>query len=123
MPYRLNWEAKGVHLEFLAHVTGQEIKEAGDAMYGHEGFDQIRYQIFDFAAAETFTLSIDDMREIAAIDLIAARTNPRIRLAIVSTSETIDTAIAFYDANSPDLPWETQGFRGLPEARAWISEE
>ena len=56
MPYSIKWEERGVHLVFTGHVTGGEIKRAGDAMYGHEGFDIIRYQIFDFTNADDFTI-------------------------------------------------------------------
>ena len=60
------------------------------------------------------------MKEIAAIDSVAATINSTMRLAIVSNSDTIDTAIALYDANTPGSPWTTEGFRSLSEARAWI---
>ena len=86
-----------MHLVFTGHVTGKEIKQAGDAMYGHEGFDTIRYQIFDFTDADDFSISLEDMKEIAAIDASAASTNPSIRQAIVSNSETIDAALAIYE--------------------------
>jgi len=88
---------------FTGHVTGEEIKQAGDAMYCHKGFDAIRYQIFDFT------------------DASAASTNPNIRQAIVSNSETIDAALAIYENNQPDLSWITEGMATLEEARSWIS--
>ena len=121
MPYSLKWEERGVHLVFTGHVTGQEIKQAGDAMYGHKGFDAIRYQIFDFTDATDFSISLEDMKEIAAIDASAASTNPKIRQAIVSNSETIDAALAIYGKNQPDLPWITEGLATLEDARSWIA--
>ena len=61
------------------------------------------------------------MKEIAAIDASAASTNPSIRQAVVSNSETIDAALAIYEKHQLDLPWITEGMTTLEEARAWIS--
>lgn len=105
---------------FFDDVTGTEIRAAGDEAYAHERFDTSRHLIFDFTEAQQVTMSVDDVRLLAAIDQAAAQTNPRIRQAIVAVSETIDTALSFYSTNAPDLPWESRGFRSLVEARSWL---
>jgi len=123
MPYRVNWENTGCHLFFYGVVTGTEIKDAGDEAYGHEAFDTTRYLIFDFTEAEDVRLTLEEVKALAATDLAAARTNPRIRQAIVSTSETVDIGLAFYVSNAPELPWVTEGFGSLGEARAWLAQD
>lgn len=120
MPYEIVWETSGVHLIFAGLVTGEQTKEAGNRIYSHADFDSLRYQIFDFTGVEDVKLTVDEMKEMAAIDSVAASTNPRIQLAIVSTSETVMIANAVYAAEYPDLPWETKEFRTLVEARAWV---
>lgn len=120
LPYRITWEPTGAHLFFFGNVTGAEIRAAGDEAYGNERFDASRHLIFDFVEAEQVTMTVDDVRLLAAIDQAAAQTNPRIRQAIVSDSETIDTALSLYGSSAPDLPLESRGFRSLAEARSWL---
>ncbi len=110
----------GYHIQFQDHVTGDETKRAGDDIYGHKGFDRLSYQIFDFIEATDFTITLSEVKEIGAIDLVAAQTNPKIRQTVISNSETIDVALGFYAANQPDLPWATEGFETLSEAREWV---
>ena len=79
MPYQSNWEQAGVHVRLTGQVTGLDIKQVDREIYGHETFDGMRYTIYDFTQAEDFSVSLDEMREVAAMDLAASTTNPNLR--------------------------------------------
>jgi len=77
--------------------------------------------MFEFTDATDVTITLDEVKEIGAIDLIASTTNPNLRQAIVSSSETVNVALGFYVANSPEIPWASKGFTTLADARAWLA--
>ena len=58
MAFRLSWEDRGVHIALYDRVTGGDIKQAGDALYGHEDFDRTRYSIFDFTDATEVSITL-----------------------------------------------------------------
>jgi hypothetical protein len=120
MPYQSNWEQAGVHVRLTGQVTGLDIKQVDREIYGHETFDGMRYTIYDFTQAEDFSVSLDEMREVAAMDLAASTTNPNLRIALVAATETVRIANSVYETAAPELPWDAREFDTLNEARRWL---
>ena len=104
MPFTIAWEPSGTYTRFTGEVAGEEIIAHSGELQGDARFDTIRYVIADFLEAEV-SITLDQVREIAAIDAIAARSNPRIRVGIVSGGETMDAGGALYKAEHADSPW------------------
>ena len=120
MPHSISWEENGSRTVFRGHVTGEEIARSSVEIRGNPRFDSMRYQIVDFSNIEGIEITLDEVREIAALDAAAAATNPRMKVAIISDSETVDTGAAAYKADNAESPWETEIFRTLDEARRWV---
>ena len=116
MPFTTTWEERGTLTTFSGDVTGQDIIRATTAIHGDARFDSIRYIIGDFMEGR-LSITLEEVREIAALDNVAALTNPRVKVAIVSNSETVEVGGALYKSDSE---WETEAFASLDDARRWV---
>lgn len=119
MAYEIIWEARGVIKHFFGHVTDSEMMSADTDTEGDARFDDYRYLINDFLDCSGFSVSMDTVDEIAAIDGAAAKINPKIRIAVVATAPEIIRAATHY-ANSPMNIYPTRIFSNLADARAWL---
>jgi hypothetical protein len=88
---------------------------------GDARFDDLRFVINDFLCITGVSSSLRDVEEVAAIDSIAAITNPRIKVAVVATSPmVIEMAESYID--SPLNQYPTKIFQTLADARQWIAQ-
>jgi hypothetical protein len=123
MPYRTVWEPEGVLWRFWGAATGQELLQSNLDIYGDSRFDDIRYEICDFLDVTTIDLDERDLRKVAHLDLAAAKTNPRIKVAVVTNRDLIKGYTNMYAAYVGQSPWETQFFATMAEARDWIDAD
>lgn len=119
MGYEVLWETGGVVKRIFGQVTEPDLIDSVRKVEDDPRFDDIRFVINDFLAITGVTAQIPTIDEISAIDLAASWTNPRIRVAIVTTSPEI-TALATYYANSPMNTYPTKLFTSLEDARHWL---
>ena len=62
------------------------------------------------------------MQKIAAFDRAAAKTNPQMKIALVTANDEGHSALAaLYDAELYDTPWEVSIFTCGNEALAWAA--
>jgi hypothetical protein len=121
MPYSIQWEGKKVFCKFTGEVTGQELFECNMAMYGNSAFDSVRMQIFDMLEATEITFTLKDVKKVAAFDRAAAKINPRMKCALVSTDQTAQELSKIYQDEIQESPWEGKAFHTLKEALEWVS--
>jgi hypothetical protein len=122
MAIEIDWEPRGFVRRFRGFVTGAELMQSVAAVGGDPRFDDLRYVINDCRAVEGFDVTAEKIRLVAALDGAAARTNPRVRIAVVTTDERILDLAAMYAA-SPLAPYPTRCFPSLEEARTWLDVE
>lgn len=97
MSYENIWEKGGVYRKYSNHVTGEEVFQAVQDVYGHAQFDSIHYVINDFLDVTNHDeVSHKDLKSLAAIDKAAAISNPNIKIAIVATLSTIQKMASTY---------------------------
>lgn len=119
MSYEIIWEPKGTVKRFFGRVSSHEmllsVVEAG----GDERFDDMRFVINDFRDIEALELVDEEIQEILALDYGAARSNPRIRIAVVTThAEILDFTRQY--ASSPLNAYPIRAFPSMAEARSWL---
>jgi hypothetical protein len=118
MSFNILWEERGVVKHFNMQVTVEEVQVATLRVEASERFDSCRYVINDFSACTSIIVNHDVVKEIAIVDGAAMRTNPYIRVAVVTTMpEIIEMAEAY--ANSSYHSYPTRIFSALQEARHW----
>ena len=122
MGYEVVWEQPaGVIKRHFGLVTGRDLLGAVRETEGDSRFDTLRYVINDFRDCTGLAVSPAEVQEIAALDGAAARTNPRIRIAVVTDlPEVMATAKAY--ADDPLTPFVTRVFASMEEARRWVRE-
>lgn len=122
MGCRVVWESEGVHRVFVGRADCAEFLDSLRQVYGDPRFDDVRYVINDFTACTELSMDPEAIREMSAMDLAASYSNPRIRIAIVGTSELFETGIAAY-AGVGLSPYPLQLFASLDDARRWIAAQ
>lgn len=120
MSYEIIWESHGVIKRFIGEVTDLDMMKSVIDTESDSRFDDLRYTINDFLEMTGFSFGLAEIDDIAIIDKGASMTNPRIRIAVVTTSPDI-VNFAIHYANSPLNAYPTKIFTSLADARAWIA--
>ena len=76
------------------------------ALYGNSNFDDLTLQVFDMLDVERITFTQDDVKVVAACDRAAAKVNPRIKCAMVSTDQAVLGLSKIYQNQIFGSPWE-----------------
>lgn len=123
MPYKITWQEHGVVWHYSGVLTGNELLQSNLDIFGDERFDDIRYQIVNLAGADKIEVTEGHMRKIAYLDMAAARTNPRVKVAVVSDNDAATQLSVHYDKFcDAKSPWESRVFSSIEEAEAWVKE-
>jgi hypothetical protein len=123
MAYTITWKERGIVWEYSGTMTGEELLQSNLEIFGDARFDDLRYQIADMSAVEDTEISEIHVRKMAYLDSAAARSNPHICVAIVSSSEDAFRVGTAYIAHSKEKsPWKTRVFSTREEAEAWVKE-
>ena len=120
MPYHIDWKDRGVYWTYTGIVTGTDLLQSNFDIYGDERFDQLTYQIVNLLEAESFEVTERQIQKMAHLDAAAAKTNTRIRVAVVARSRQAIQIQQWYAKNIPDGGWPTQLFETLEAAEEWV---
>lgn len=121
MAYDINWEHDGVYWKYSGEVSGKELIEASTAIYGDPRFDALRYKLVDFLDVDKIKIDEKEVTLIACQHKAAEKSNPYIKNAIVTTSDSeLANLFATYFSDSP---WEVKIFHVLDEANNWLGRK
>ena len=125
MPIQIKYIDGGFGVEFIGSgvVTGVDIIEANKEIYGQENFSRQRYQIVDRTNCKEFRVNNDEIRIIAEQDKAAAKTNPNIIIALISTSDLQYGISKMYQAHVGENGFLTEIFRYRESAEEWIKNQ
>lgn len=120
MSYEIIWEPCGVIKRFFGHVTSHDLLQSVVEIEMDARFDELRYCINDFLGITGISSSPQDVEEISVVDKGASLTNPRIKIAVVTTSPEVISLANEY-ANSSLNSYPTRIFSSLDEAGSWLA--
>lgn len=123
MPHTLAWEDKGVYWKYYGHVSGDEVVEASASIYGDPRFDNLHYKLVDFTDVEILDMSAEQILKIASQHDAARLSNPKIKNALISNTNTEQALIQFRDFFNERESWEVQIFENIKEANDWIGRQ
>jgi len=102
-------------------MTGEDVIDANNKTYANQQkLAQLRYQLCDYTKVDKFEISVAELRRIASQDEKAARQNPGMLVALVSTQDIMFGLARMWEAYADEAPFETAVFREREEAEAWI---
>jgi hypothetical protein len=120
MAYATTWLPHGVIWDYSEILTGDDVLQSNLEIFGDERFDELRYQIVDLTKVSSVEVTKKHMRKVAHLDMAAARTNPRVRVAVVATTcESVCIGDLYDQLTLKKSPWVTKIFNSREEAEAW----
>lgn len=120
MSYTTEWKENGIRWTYCGVVTAKEVLESNLEIYGDDRFDSLAYELVDLSQAERLELTETQVKKIAYLDKATARSNPDMRVALVSKMELIKELFEMYARYSEESPWEIEIFETVEEAREWL---
>ena len=125
MPIQIKYIDDGIGVEFIGSgvVTGADIIAANKEIYRNENFSKQRYQIIDRTKCTKYDVSHKEIIIIAEQDKVAAKTNPNIIIAFISTPPLQYGISRMYQAYVGDEGFLTEVFRDRKSAEKWIEEQ
>jgi len=125
MPIQIKYIDGGIGVEFIGSgvVTGADIIAANKEIYRNENFSKQRYQIIDRTKCTKYEVSHKEIIIIAEQDKVAAKTNPNIIIAFISTSPLQYGISRMYQSYVGDKGFLTEVFRDRKSAKRWIEEQ
>ena len=125
MPIEIQYTEDKIGVVFCAvgRVTGEEIIAAQKTIHDSEGFVDLRYWIVDRSRCTEYTVSTDEVSQIADMDNNAAKRNPHLLMALVSESDLQFGVSRMYEAQIDANGFKTMSFRDRASAEKWIENE
>ncbi len=121
MPYELSWEPLGVVFRFSGVVSDEELIASNEEVYTSRLFPAMKYQIVDFSMIEKLDVSSAVVRAVADSDRRAAKTNPDVKVAIITSEPFIRGMSNMYALvhEARGGRWAMELFEAEEDARAW----
>jgi hypothetical protein len=119
MPYRLDWEPRGLVLHFSGRISGKDPEQATIEYERDIRFDDLLYVIADYSQIEGCHAMPADIDEVLLRDTGAKYSNPNIRKAVVTTSPEV-IAMANRYKKEGEVVFPVKVFPKMKEARDWI---
>lgn len=121
MPYRIEWNNERSLISFSGKVSFQEMREVGEAHYGDERLDTLKYLIADFSNADLSQVFLDQVSTLASLDSISVSHNPNIKMAFVIADEPQRQICESYIEYSKTFQssWSYEIFTNFEEAQTW----
>jgi hypothetical protein len=120
MAFDINWEPRGLYRRYWGDVSIAERRQSFELICADPRFDDLHFTITDYLDVRDYEITPDATKEIAALHVGPAHTNPGLLIAAVVTDVRIIEAIEHFIAlDMTSTPYRI--FPSPPAARAWIA--
>ena len=122
MFHQITWEKDGVFVECKGDLTIQYIHKVNGLLHGDERFEGHKYQVWDFLNSNLSQITLDEMKEPAAIDLVASAYAKKVRVAIIVQEPHSVKLMRYYCdlCNEDDSQWRARNFDNSADANKWV---
>ena len=126
MQCSVNWEKKGVICQYHGMFVVNDLAQTSRVVCGDARFDTTQYSMIDLLGItdledRPIEQTLQMLKEIAFINAAAARSNPQIKVVIITSDETIAAFAAYYASELTICSWQASLFENIPMARDWVS--
>jgi hypothetical protein len=119
MGYSIVWEKQGAVCVYSGALTLDELAASMSSVHQHADFHQFQFAIHDFTGAAELRPGEIDLSTLIAEVLVASRTNPTMKTAIIAMHPRIVQVAQKY-ASAAAL--DSQIFPNRQAARNWLRE-
>lgn len=122
MPYELVFESTStLWCRFSGHIDFCDTSKATNEFYGDPRSDQVNAVLWDFSEIASFSVSADEVSEMAASDEVASSYMRRLKSAFITRDPALATLTRHYiqEMVSFGSPWENRLFETVDDARRW----
>ena len=121
MSHAVLWEKSGATLTLSGEATLRAREAALHAVCSDRRFDDIRFVIVDYLNVTEYEIHGGAIEEMAALQIGAFRTNPKVIIASVATQpaviDAVEKMIVYQFISAPQAI-----FQDIDGARNWIAE-
>lgn len=121
MGYKINWEKRGVFVEFKDNSTGKDVINIDNILYSYDKFEKMKYQLWDFTDSKENVFSDEEMEIIGILDKSASIWNKSMLVAIVSNDRVFIESLEIYKKEISEIGWICEVFKDLKSARDWLN--
>lgn len=123
MAYELVWEPDGVLKRFSGTVPADEFLRSVKQVQGDSRFDDMRYIISDFSAAQADKIGEDVLTELSAMHYGAYASNPNCRIAFITTDQPFGERVKRMLLSPDMMSYQVEVSPTLSEARDWLDSQ
>ncbi|ARN73676.1 hypothetical protein [Oceanicoccus sagamiensis] len=122
MPVSFNWEdKKQLYISYTGTITGQEVLESQSAITDNYPFEDLRGIVLDVSQVKENLCVESDVVKVSAVAQAQAKTNPKIKNAIVlGANEESQAFTAYYQLLAESTGWDIEMFSSEQDARDWL---
>lgn len=121
MPYKIQWEEKGVYVKSSGIVSAKDNLQLNGELYGNKNFDTIEYQISDLLDADLSIFNEKDISVISQLDFSASVWNKNLKVVHITKNTELIRLIKKYEQKMEKSGWQFMIFDTVDEARKWIN--
>jgi len=124
MPIELQYRDAGSGVVFVCTglVTADEFTRANEEIYSEESLDRLQYQLIDFTTTEHLEVSLEEIRDFAAVDMTAASQSQSHIIAVAGSDDLTFGISRMWQTFASDSNIRSGVFRSVPDAERWIKE-
>ena len=125
MPVKIKYIDDGLGVELIASgiVTGKDIIEANKEIYTQEKLHRFRYKIIDRTSCTDYQVTPSEIQVIANHDKEASIINPKMLVALISSTDLQYGMSRMYQAYTDDAGFTSKLFKDRKSAIDWIEEQ
>ena len=114
------WKTMGVCWTLTGIVTGREINLVNLNIFQDRRFGSISYQLLDFTGMKSLEATEKEVKKTAFQDMVAARSNPDIKVAMVAPQDLMKKMFEIYAEYTEPSQWEIRMFNTVKDANQWL---
>jgi len=119
--YEVEWGDKRVYWKYYGDISGSEIIEISQLVYGDPRFAEIKYKLVDFLDIDSINLSRVEAAKIVKLHKAAALSNRNIENAVVACSNAeLANKFTFFFSS---LCWEFFVFQDREKGNNWFASK
>ena len=114
---------EGIEIVATGDVYGKDIIDIYPDIYNRDTLHKQKYQLIDRTDCDKYFVSTKELKTIAELDNVAAKINPNIIIAIISSTQITRDAAEIWKTFIKESTFQTELFDDRKNAIEWIESQ